>query len=70
MDPEWPSLMGTLAGPPGLPVGGPALVRGWWWTAASGRWGPCEALRTWGQSPPTAPEGAPQGTKAVFSGRS
>lgn len=32
MDPEWPSLMGTLAGPPGLPVGGPALVRSWWWT--------------------------------------
>lgn len=28
MDPEWPSLMGTLARPLGLPVGGPALVRG------------------------------------------
>lgn len=63
MDPEWPSLVGTLAWAPGLPGGGPALVRGWWWTAASGQWGPCKALRTWGQSPC-------QGTKAVSSGTS
>lgn len=58
MDPEWPSPWGRWPGPLGLPVGGPALVRGKLVDSRTQGGGAHEALRMWGQSPC-------QGTKAL-----